>query len=616
MKERFRRKVRFARCFLRSVERLSQTYVNVNLVLSTLILNRYFMIIKISDGSKLHSGICLANSRRYYDALCAFVQVDCYESALNRIVCLCAREDIGFAVDLYHFVKQRYPNRSVYADVKSFSPLTDGLLSFCEPNASYARKHDGKIPANRQFLVELPLPQEEDWSSPDLNYAGDSFLFDDPNLSAGKIYDAQSTDYFDSLRVNMEKCFVEGDERVAQKYGNRLLQIETYHLPTLEAQISLVLYTQKYKKGIVFAQRLAQTEGASHAALGGAIEILMRVNALKHLDTLRVLMQKALEIVDEVTLFDLQDYVYVATTLLQDLEMAYKFAKQLYDNRKDCDLEGLKMCACAFFNYGDEALARDAAYDLQRVVPESVYAQILRKFVMETPFAKNQLPLDVPPRVFRHFCMPQKLVVYAKRQLARSLSYCEQSTLDKTAYFYLSVLALYGRSLVLTNQHKDYLENASFLRVVLENLPSENFDDFVEFAKDNLFSTLNDQSLSEILIYRLAEQNFDRKLFVGLTSGYYVLDFSKIHSNDKLFLHSFAVCASLVRIDNVDKFQTAYTALRDCCPKYDDAYKFAYAMLCECVANFEHSAEAEFFDEEKRLLHKRYVARRQNGVQA
>lgn len=571
------------------------------------------MIIEFSDNSKMHAAISLANRRRYYDALCIFAQIESYESVLNQIACLVEMQDIGYAVDTYYYAKQTYgATHALYSDVVLLGGAVENLLRFCEPSSGNALSNDGSIHADRTLLVNVENSDEEDFSAPDLDYAADTFLYDDPTLSPNNFYDVKSPRYFDSLRVNMEKCIMDGDEAGAKKYAKRILDLETDHLPTLETQISLTLYTEKHKKGLPYVERLSLVEGGSTAAIGGAIEILMRLNPRKHVDLLKKLLHKASEIIDDILPYDLEDYVYLATDYLHDAALAYKFAEVLYKNYKQVNLEALHVCACAFFNFGNKNLAKDAALSFLHAMPKNYYAKILVEYVLKNMSDEQNEHLDIAPRVLRHFAIPTAVSLYAHDRLYALLDVQSQFVLTDEALFYLSVLMAHCKSLILTNRQKDYTKVVSFLRTLVAVCEFENVPQFLTFAKAQLLCTMPDQCMTETLIYRLINFGVQEKIDIGLPGSNYRLDFSQVNPTDALFSRAFSLCASLVRIDEPQIYAEAYQKIAAALPldQKDEnlVHKLAFAMFCVCIKNFIEMPEAEFFAESDYTLYREWRA--------
>lgn len=574
------------------------------------------MKIELTDNTKMHTAISLAGRHHFFDALCIFAQVDSYESVLNQIACLCEMDDVPFAIDLYRYAKQKYGAQyAVYQDVFDMDGVADAVLDFCEHNRAHAIKTDGTLRADKSLLITFGLlDSDDDFVAPDLNYMADDTYFYDPRYAANRFFDVKSEEYFDSLRINMERCYLEGDEEQAKKYAKRLLAVETDHLPTLEAQISLILYSEKYKNGICYAERLANTQGGSHAAVGGAIEILMRTNPKKHLNALQKLMEKAVDL-EEITLFDLEDYVYIASDLLHNFSMANTFAERLFSDYRVASLEALKICACAFYNVGNTEKAKSAAISLVRVAPHDVFARILLEFLQSETSADVRVPIELSSRYIRHYFVPTKLTVFAQSRLIALLEeQGDAAVLDEKAFLYLSVIINSCKSLIITNRRNEYYDTATFVRAVLHTfLPKDN-EQFFLFAKEQLYAIMSDQCISEYLVARMLSYGYCDTAFVALTNNtYYVLDFKSLCNNDEVFCYSFAICATLFAIKNPVEYLSAYREIAKTVT-FDVrdplvTHKVAYAMLCKCRHDFEKSVEAEFFQEEETKLYKEYLSK-------
>lgn len=571
------------------------------------------MKIEINENSKIHAGISLANKRRFYDALCIFAQVESYESALNQIACLCEMEDVAYAIDVYRYAKQKYGlTHALFSDLYAMKGVADTVLNICERDLSLARSTQGKISANPALLLDFQLPEEEDFSTPDFNYSADDGLFYDPKYATNKFYDVKSVEYLDSLRINTERCFLEGDEVQARKYAKRLLAVETDHLPTLEAQISLVLYSEKFKKGIPFAERLAELEGGSHAAIGGAIEILMNTDPAKHVDALQKLLKKAADVVDEINYFDLEDYVYVATEILHDCELASVFAKSLFADFRFADLEALKICAYAFYNVGDLKNARLAAISLLQAVPHDAIAQILLDYLNNADPNDIVVPFEIAPRYVRHEFVPVKFANYAQRKLIALLeAQKDEPKLGKQELLCLSVLAQTCPSLAITQRSKDYYTLATFVRKAVRTFLPQNNQEFFDFCKRQLFDYLPDQSVSEFLLARMLTLGCCDKVFVSAReNSYYVLDCSTIAGASEDFYFAFAICATLFKAPNAAKYLAVYNDIVQMVHPQENLFllthHFAYALMRICQKGFAKSEVEQAFSEEEKSLYFTY----------
>lgn len=570
------------------------------------------MKIEINEHTKMHAAIELAQKGKFYDALCLFAQVESYESALNRIACLCLSDNEPFAIDFYFITKQKYPDCALYSDLKNYYEwIVQPVLDFCERDRKYAIAGEGSRHADKSLLAIYGDDDLEDFPMPDLDYVKDEQLLYDPRYSPDKFYDVNSEEYLDFLRINMERLFSEGESREAQQYVKRILDIETDHLPTLETQISLCLYSEKYKLGVPFAERLAEVEGGSHAAVGGAIEILVRQNPKRHLPALKKLMEKARRL--KVNSFDLEDYVYIASDILHSPQLAAEFAERLFKDRL-ITLEGYKICACAFWNVGDFDKAKDATITILRILPENEFARIMLEYINSEKDDEEAVrtPFKFTSRFLRHYYMPDKLAVFAQSRLVAELEALGGDMhLPDNCYQYLLVEVASCRSLMITNQRNDYFETSTYISIFLRSFPPQNLDKFVEFAGQALFSVMCDQSINEFIISCLLVYGYKGKLFVGMmTNRYYLLDFSQLDERDEMFCYAFAICASLREISDPAKYIVAYHNICEKVHPGDDEdgiyHKFAYAMLCLCVKGFNRRDEADYFPEVERDLYKRY----------
>ncbi len=570
------------------------------------------MKIEITEKSKIRSAIKLANNHRFYDALCIFTQVDCYESMLNQIACLCEMEEIHFAIDLYRYTKQKYGEEyAVFTDLNNMDGVAEQVFAFCDPNQAHAESTQGQKHADKSLLWNFELPDREEFLTPDLNYVADDAYYYDPKYSPDNFYDVKSELYFDSLRINMERCYLEGDETQAKKFGKRLMALETDHLPTLEAQISLVLYSEKYKNGVRYAKRLAEVEGGSQSAIGGAIEILMQTDPQKNLPVLKKLMDKALNVLSEIALFDLEDYVYIASDFLHDYQMAYTFADMLFKDFRRANLEALKVCACAFYNVGDLENAKHAAISLLRAVPKCTFAKVMFDYLKDVNPDDIIVPFEFVPRYFRHNFVPTKLAEFAQRKLINLLESQEEPCLGEEELQCISLLIDSCASLVILNMRKDYYAMATFIRAAVRTFPVKDKAVFFDFAKKHLYSIMCDQSIGEYLLAQMLVLGYTDKVLIGLHEGdYYALDCAKISGAPSSFYFSFAICAVFFAVNKPEKYLDLYNDIAQTVTIDESdqlmSHKLAYTMLRKCQKGFAKSEEEQFFTEEEKTLYKQY----------
>ncbi len=583
------------------------------------------MNIVISDSTKLRAAIALANKGQFYDAICIFAQIDNYESCVNRILCWCHLTPFSFAAaDLYARTKQLFPERSVYSDVSAYCPLTNQLLKVCECGTDV---YDGPIRTDSSLLIKRGMsPADDDISEQDLAMFEDLALIEDLRYSPNNFYDVNSETYFTYLRVSMRKCQLLGDEKKLKEYAKKLLAVNTGHMPTLEAQIEYVLNYGSLKKGVVYAKRLAKCENASVLALRGAIEILSRLENPDE-KLFSVLLHK----IADKTLRDpndLRDYTYFASEFLHDDQLAYEFAVQLI-NSCEPTIEVLHVCACAFYNYGDIDLAKNAAYMAFRSAPEDVLSVALYRYISQNATTERRLRLDIPPRavyyvnnrglwsdtvrVFSvaefldncsHFFVPKTLLDRAKFNLKVMLA--KQKRVLEVERFNDLALVIRHLRMMTCGVSADYDETEQLVGEVLTVRP-ENVEMFVNFAKIQLANPVNNVFLQSSLIFALLRCGCKEKIYVALPGEYSCLNLSAI-KREKEFNKAVSVCAALVPIERPSLYHNTYLCIKNVLDlkKYNH-YQLAFALLSECEEDFRKQCGYEFFSSEMRTLYRDYM---------
>lgn len=570
------------------------------------------MSIKFDDNSIFAAALEKANGEEYMQALKLFCKTDGYESTVNQIGCLCALNEIFYAADLYRELKSRYfATHNCYFDVSSLQ-VTQSMLMFAESSKlprSEVNGDDAKIYADPAKLAVFFDDGEERASTPDFDFAGDSYLFDSEPPQKG-FYDVKSPEYLDSLRAQIELAFLDGEFSLAKKLSKNYLEIETTHAPTLEAQIALCLYYQKYAKGVTFALSLAElpADACTPAGVAGAIEILLREYKKKYAPVLEKLLRTALEFGGRMQVYDLDDYVSVSYNYLKDKELSYRFADVLYKSERK-GLESLKKCACAFYNAGRKDKAKEAILDLRSYVPFDFYANALLEYINGD---SGEGELDICDRLFSHYSLPQAVTMRFQYQLLDSLQDNSASIgageLDK-----LSALISYGKTQMLENNMRDYYLTSSFVRTFLDNAEIADKESFINFALKQLAYMMPDQVLNEGILIKLLKTGYRQKVMTAVGDIYYYLDLSKITVTDAGFYSAFAVCALLRSVD-AEKIQQAYLTLTSVLQRIpesgiNESRKTAYALLCITYKNFAQSGYADSFHSDERTLYAEFLSK-------
>lgn len=596
------------------------------------------MILDITQNKIFIAALHDANAQEYYRALCMFNRVDTYESKLNRIACCCGMDDVSYAVDFYRRLKSEYyDTHNLYADLFSFGNPTQAVLAFCDADepTSYRRVDPSKISADKSKLITFFI-SGDDAPYLDLDYLGDFDKWNDPAYSEKNVYDVSSKRYFDSIRIALEKAYDNRDFDQVQKQGKRLLSLSTYDPQTLEAQIAYCLFAEKYTAGAKYAKRVSElTSGYTQVSVGGALEILSERHSSepKKVDVMRKLLAMAAEIVQTLTITDLQESVYYAAELIHDDKLAFTFAKHLYPRHTETDLESLKMCASAFLNVGEVELARQCAAELLAAVPGDLFALGLLKYI--SLFDAKNLE-DVPriklvPRFRRHFAMPQNFATCAQLDILRVLQ-GEKTDFDDLLVS-LQIVAEYSKTLLFENNVDEFLKVGSLIRMAVRTCPVEDASKFIAVSKDVLAGLCLDCSVAECFLARMLELGCRDKIFIAMPyGGSHRLDLSLLSQNlDAAFIDVFAVAATMEQL-KISRFVLDYERVKAALngqlsdlvmPSYpaetlagslnkrNDGERYdlplartlSYCLLCLNSPKFARSPLAEVFTEEEKSLY-------------
>lgn len=565
------------------------------------------MKINIDDTAKMSTALSLAERGRYAEALLLFAQVNSYESALNQVACLCGMEEDGYASDLYRKIKQKYGfTHAVYADALSFGEVMDTVLDFCESDREYARKHDGSLRADTALLAKVSCDYDEDAYDED---PPESFFSTPVVASAQGFYNVSGPMYINSLRAKFEDAMMNGDEKTVKELYKTALALDRADLETLELQLALITVRQKFKgkTALLIAQKFADCSGGGIMATGTALEIVLHNGPYKNIEVLGKLVRKLLPNAEKIGARELAELAFISNDVLDDEEMAYRYAQILYTKKDEIALDDYKVCATAFFNHGDRTLAKEAMITLGRYVPHDAYVAFWKEFVDHAP--RKKALLQMGEKTVRHFYVPYAVMSYINSVIGQKLL-GESMSLNAEDLRHVSVLFTYIKSLLIVGENNKYQEMSAYIRAILHTVPPRDNQDFFDFALDNLLTMVNDHLLNQTLIARLAEFGFDRKVFVGLAENYQVVDFSQVPKGEVRLYPSLGIALSVTRVE-VSALVAAYDKLK---PLADGeelslgfAHNLAYAMLCIAKPNFPETEDSEFFAESEKELFIRYV---------
>lgn len=571
------------------------------------------MVIEFNDKNLYQAALKAADEYEYHEALIIFAGIDSYESYLNQIGCLCCLSEVFYAADLYRIFKSRYfSTHNCYYDVKNLGDVTKNMLLFAETRKLSSAEIQGdntKLYADKTLLATTYFrDSDERQTQPDFDYFGDlssNFeLIDYSNLNEFSI----GTDaYYDYLRFSLEKAFLEGDEKTAARLSGKLLEVDTNHVPTIEAQISLCLFDEKYSKGVKYALKLADSEDCTTPGVCGAVEILLRAYKPKYNEALRKLLNKALIMSDEVQVYDLDDFVAVCLNKLIDVDMAYSFATLLYSSYRRGSIESLKKCAVAFHNYGDKTQAREAICELSRYAPYDFYATALLDFFNNSSIDAK---LTVSDRMFSHYSLPKTVARYLQCRFAEKFEK-NDLTLDENDLNRLSALLSYCKTLLLEDKMDAFAQTGALVKSVLHTFTPQDNAQYIQFAKKELSLLMTDGCMSEAILALLIRAGCRDEIMVSMQDKYYYLDLSTLKIADEVFVNAFAICATMRAVD-VDKLQKAYAALVEAVGVISEfdigtSRQVAFCMLAITYPTFTESGIRDNFAESEDALYKKYL---------
>lgn len=225
------------------------------------------MKILLDDDTYMTTALGLADKGEYFDALCIFARVDCYESMLNQIGCLCKLKNIGYANELYRILLSRYHfTHNCYSDLCSLGDAVEDVRYYFGNIAkgSLAQRSPGRANADEKLLGYYSADggdydfDAEDFLS-DAVFDGD----DDGDAHESVFFDINSPQYFNNLRMRMDKAYMRGNYGEGKRLQREYMSIDTDYLPTLEMQLFVCVTEQNWQQGLPLALKLCDHDDAT-----------------------------------------------------------------------------------------------------------------------------------------------------------------------------------------------------------------------------------------------------------------------------------------------------------------------------------------------------------------
>lgn len=575
------------------------------------------MSININER-KLGTALALAEDGKYFDAAAVFATIDEYEAKINHIGCLCAIGEMIAACEEINKLYERYgETHNCFADICKLGDVAEKVLHETKRRFRGERKIFASAPdrlsADPKLVGQYEfIPDDEDSLGLELDFYNDSSLWENAALAEGSFFDVKSKLYRDHLRLIAEKAFLDSDMDKFEKYAKRLIALTADDLDSIEAQLALCYYLGERKKALKFANKLAKfTEGVSARALRVAFEILFDDEITPQKKVVTSLMQLALPVLNELSPLDLCDLTMYAEREIGNNDLAYKFAEKLYPM---CDVsygavDYLKVCACAFYNVKNSALAREAALKILSVLPDDCFAGSMARFVNEQFDDNYDAHMNIESFDNRIFWLPTPLVIY-EHYTCFGIPNGQMPTFGKNQFEGMRSLISFVKYLYNIEVENSYLEFTSLVRYALSAVKADD-QEYIDFAKSCLSGIDNDVYVDEGLLQGIILRGCrDKVLVCGKWN--YTLDLSQITLNDdKLFLAALGTCAAISVVD-VPTMEHAYNELKQKAGGVlPDAsvVAVAYYMLASTEKGFNRSPEAKIFAPQEKVMFKEYLTK-------
>ncbi len=566
------------------------------------------------EETLMSAGLAKARAGDYFTALCLFSRCESYESYINRIMCLCLHHDIGYAGDLYMQFKRIFGStHNCSADVElCMGSYSEGLLNFVESRTPERklRRSENKISADLSLILEITDKDDYDETgdAPDFDFYGDSDLWAELDLEDGettRFFDSDSVEYFDYLRASAELAYLKGERKKARVLTEKLLSLKTDHVPTVEAQLAVSLHNEDYTAAARFADKLSLCADATPAGIAGAIEAVNKSDGDR--DTLKLLLTRAYAMADDMKYYDLEDYIEISSNRVKDAETAYKFARKLYADYKNITLDALKLCAVAFYNFGDMKTAKEAAILLTYAVPFDVYAEHLLKFFNTHTNEEPGFPLNVSHFYTRHYNVPLAVVVSAQSGLLEKAEEDKSFSLDEETLSDLSLMLYFCKAKLLAENTTSFLKTSGLVRMAVELGSVPDAEKFFRFAESQLASPITENTVTETLLEKMFSLGYSGTVLVNVGMYNYFFDASEMPECDDVFAQAMALLVSVTEVGKITfrRCLSIYKDLKKNIPLLNEIYNYrqiAYCCAAGSLAKFAKSKHGEAFDDEDKNL--------------
>lgn len=570
------------------------------------------MKILLDDDTYMTTALGLADKGEYFDALCIFARVDCYESMLNQIGCLCKLKNIGYANELYRILLSRYHfTHNCYSDLCSLGDAVEDVRYYFGNIAkgSLAQRSPNRANADEKLLGYYSA------DGGDYDFDAEDFLSDavfdaddDGDAHESVFFDINSPQYFNNLRMRMDKAYMRGNYGEGKRLQREYMSIDTDYLPTLEMQLFVCVTEQNWQQGLPLALKLCDHDDATFRGIGASILVLSHADG-QYLPQLKLQLQRIARFGEDVADCDMSDYLQICCNNFGYCQESMTLCDILFGHYKDAGCDALRLCGLVYFNAQLYDKARQAALLLLRAVPWNVFSRMLLMFINNRMAVKLELPCGANA-LARFFDVPVAFAALSEYMLLESAE--KKGSLSSLEQLnYLQCIADVCRGCIVTGHTEHFVNEAALLETLLSQTDVNDADAFENFAKRQLCAPVPVPTLNRQLLSVFIQSGYHGKLLVGLAFGYYVLDLSEA-GNDPIFASALTVCATVRKVD-AKRLAKCYETLSHTVqlPQRIDVFairSLAYCLLAMAYKGFTDSEESSFFSDGENQLYKQYLA--------
>lgn len=570
------------------------------------------MTIEISDNVIMSTALSKVEEGEYFDALTLFARVNSYESMLNQLGCLIELRDTSYVAELYSRLLINYGfTHNCYADIAKMGGCMEllGSLYVVKPKGDKLSAGDGKISANEELLGYYPLDLDDDDDYESSEELLGELLGGEVAVDQRQIYDVKSPEYFDSLRIRLEKAVFSGNYEQARAVQDEIMSIQTDDVNVLEMQQLLCWVSSMWDEGLNYALQLAEMKGVSLRGLRVSVRMLAHAGS-QHKSVLRRQLTKLLDYGEEIDDSDMAEFVRISANILGYERVTLDLATVLCHHYRDAGCSALRLCSRVLYNCNDIEFARDATLMLLRAAPWDCYGKMMLSFIN----ANYNIKLDgvfEGGGVLGGFDIPEQLAVIAEGKLLNKLENGD-NLLQRNDYVYLECLLKVCRSCLVRGQIERFVAKSEIFANYLDRFIPQDVNQFVTFAKNGICSALTEPVLNKCLIYKLLQLGYKNKLLISIGREYYVLDVSRLKLlSDEIFCEALSICATIRKVD-ATKLEKNYKRLCETVEisrdnLHDTARQVAYCIMALTYKSFPDKGEGVHFVDGDDKLYLQFV---------